>query len=113
MTVYLCAGLISAQADASTARNYMDNVKKEIAESNFSSSVIEEAGKTAAENGYGFTVTVYEKGRGKKSVSYGPSGSGGIGDTSNVECADLLMTYSYAVPILGVKESHEVRGYVN
>lgn len=111
--VYLCTGLISAQAEVSAARNYMDNAKKEIAESHFSAAVIEEAGKKAKENGYQLTVTVYERGTGKKTVNYGVLGSGRMEDTSRAECADLVMTYPYSVPILGVKKEHCVRGYVN
>lgn len=61
MITYLCVGVISAEIDSSQARNYMDNAKQTIAESNFSSDAIEEAGTKAAENGYEMKITVYEE----------------------------------------------------
>ncbi|MGN0291898.1 MAG: hypothetical protein ACI4C5_08200 [Lachnospiraceae bacterium] len=113
MITYLCAGVISAEIDSSQARNYMDNAKQSIAESNFSSDAIEEAGTKAAENGYEMKITVYERGKGKQTFSYGESGNASVGDTSKVNCVEMVMKYPYSIPILGVKNEHTVRGYVN
>lgn len=113
MITYLCVGVISAEIDSSQARNYMDNAKQTIAESNFSSDAIEEAGTKAAENGYEMKITVYERGKGTQTFSYGKSGNGSVGDTSKVNCVEMVMKYPYSIPILGVKNEHTVRGYVN
>lgn len=114
MITYLCVGVISAEIDTSQARNYMDNAKQTVAESNFSSDAIEEAGTKAAENGYEMEITVYERGIGKRTVSYGgEAGNGTVGDTGKVNCVEMVMTYPYSIPILGVKNKHTVRGYVN
>lgn len=113
MITYLCVGVISAEIDSSQARNYMDNAKQTIAESNFSSDAIEEAGTKAAENGYEMKITVYERGKGTQTFSYGESGNTSVGDTSKVNCVEMVMKYPYSIPILGVKNEHTVRGYVN
>ncbi|MGN0292170.1 MAG: hypothetical protein ACI4C5_09560, partial [Lachnospiraceae bacterium] len=93
MITYLCVGVISAEIDSSQARNYMDNAKQTIAESNFSSDAIEEAGTKAAENGYEMKITVYERGNGTQTFSYGESGNGSVGDTSKVNCVEMVMKY--------------------
>lgn len=113
MITWLCVGIISAEMDSSMARSYMDNAKKEIAESNFSAAVIEEVGEKAAENGYKMDITIYGRGSGKQEVHYGKSGNGSVGDTSKTDCVELVMKYPYSIPILKVKEEHTVRGYVN
>lgn len=113
MITYLCVGVISAEIDTSQARNYMDNAKQTVAESHFSSDAIDEAGKKAAENGYEMEITVYERGMGKRTMSYGKAGNGAVGDTSKVNCVEMVMEYPYSIPILGVKNEHTVRGYVN
>jgi hypothetical protein len=110
---YIAVGTISAELDASSARGFMDSAKKEIAESNFSGNVIQEVGRTAKENGYALEVNVYGKESGKQSAAYGENESGSIGDTQDVECAELVLTYDYSIPILGSKSTHTVRGNVN
>lgn len=94
MIVYLSAGMISAEMDASAARNYMDSAKKEIAESNMSASVIEAVQKQAEKNGYEMQITTY-------------------GDVLETDGVELKMTYHYKIPILGVNQAHVERGYVN
>lgn len=113
MIAYLSMGIISAEVDSSQARNYMDNVKKAVAESDFSRTVINEAGNKAVQDGYEMEVTVYERGIGKRSTRYSASENGDIGNTKDVTCVNITMTYPYSVPILGVKNQHTVRGYVN
>lgn len=113
MITYLCAGIISAEIDSSQARNYMDNAKQTIAEANFSSGAIQEAGERAAENGYEMDITIYNRGEGAQTVSYGKAGNGSAGDTKKAECVEMVMKYEYSIPILGVKNEHTVRGYVN
>ena len=113
MITYLCAGVISAEIDSSQARNYMDNAKQTIAESNFSAAAIQEAGEKAADNGYKMNITIYNRGEGTQEVSYDGSGNGTVDDTKNTECVEMVMTYDYTIPILGVRNQHTVRGYVN
>lgn len=113
MITYLCAGVISAEIDSSQARNFMDNAKQTIAESNFSQAAIQEAGEKAVENGYEMEVTIYDRGIGSRTVSYGAAGNGAAGDTKDTECVEMVMKYPYSIPILGVKNEHIVRGYVN
>ena len=113
MITYLCVGVISAEIDSSQARNFMDNAKQTIAESNFSQAAIQEAGEKAAENGYEMEVTIYDRGIGSRTVSYGEAGNGTAGDTKDTECVEMVMKYPYSIPILGVKNEHTVRGYVN
>lgn len=64
-------------------------------------------------NGYALEVNVYGKESGKQSAAYGENESGSIGDTQDVECAELVLTYDYSIPILGSKSTHTVRGNVN
>lgn len=110
---WLSVGVISAEVDSSQARNFMDNAKETIAESHFSPAAVQEATQVAKENGYQLDITLYEKGVGEHTVSNGASGSGAVGDTAKVECAQLSMKYQYSIPILGVRSEHVVRGYVN
>lgn len=113
MITWLCAGILSAEIDSSQARNYMDNAKKTVAESHFSKAAIEEAGTKAAENGYEMEITIYNRGEGTQKVLLGKAGSGSVGDTKHTECVEMVMKYPYSIPILGVKNEHTVRGYVN
>ena len=113
MITWLCVGIVSAEMDSSQARNFMDNAKQTIAESNFSKAAIQEAGRKAADNGYEMELTIYNRGEGKQTVSYGKGGNGTVGDTKNTECVEMVMKYQYSIPILGVKNEHTVRGYVN
>lgn len=111
MILYIALGTISAEMDSSAARSYMDDARKEIAESNMASSVIDAVGTQAAEQGYQMKITTYGE-DGTKTADY-KSGSGSIGDTSNVRNVELTMTYEYKIPILGVSNTHVERGYVN
>lgn len=91
---YLGSGFINAQVDASTANSFMVSAKSEIADANLSGNVIEAVKSQAAENGYQMESKVYEK-------------------DGEPECVQLTMTYKYQIPILGVKNEHIIRGYVN
>lgn len=110
LITYTAVGTISAELDASAARSYMDDAKKEVAESNLSSSVIDAVGNQASANGYKMKVSTYGD-MGIKTVEYGSGRS--IGNTSGVESVEIQMIYQYKIPLLGVKNEHVERGYVN
>lgn len=113
MVTYLCTGVISAEIETSQARNYMDNAKRVISESNLSEEVLQEVGEKAVVNGYEMNLILYERGQAKKTFHYGADSTDSIGDTQNIECVEMTMTYDYSMPIIGVKNQHTVRGYVN
>lgn len=100
---YLGVGVINAQVDSSAANSFMEDAKSEIADANFSPAVIEAVKSQAKENDYELTVTTYQKGKEEE---------GGTG-TEEVSSVGLVMTYHYDIPILGVKNEHKIRGFVN
>ena len=113
LITYIAAGTISAEMDSSAARSYMDDAKKEIAEANMAASVIDAVGNQAVEDGYKMTITTYGSGSEGLSTADFSTGGSSIGDTSNADSVELLMTYKYKVPILGISNEHVERGYVN
>lgn len=69
LITYLAVGTISAEIDSSAARSYMDDAKKEIAEANMASSVIDAVGAQAVKEGYQMKITAYGR-EGASSVDY-------------------------------------------
>ena len=111
LITYLAVGTISAEIDSSAARSYMDDAKKEIAEANMASSVIDAVGAQAVKEGYQMKITAYGR-EGASSVDYTMKNSS-IGDTAKADSVELIMTYKYKIPILGISNEHVERGYVN
>lgn len=111
MIMYLAVGTISAEIDSSAARSYMDDAKKEIAEVNMAASVIDAVGKQAVHDGYQMKITVY--GSEENTTADYTNESESIGNTSKAESIELVMTYKYKIPILGISNEHVERGYVN
>ena len=111
LITYLAVGTISAEIDSSVARSYMDDAKKEIAEANMASAVIDAVGTQAVKEGYQMKITTYGS-EGVASADYTMK-DGSIGDTAKADSVELLMTYQYKIPILGISNEHVERGYVN
>lgn len=111
LITYLAVGTISAEIDSSVARSYMDDAKKEIAEANMASAVIDAVGTQAVKEGYQMKITTYGS-EGVASADYTMKDSS-IGDTAKADSVELLMTYQYKIPILGISNEHVERGYVN
>lgn len=99
---YLGIGVINAQVDASTANSFMEDIKSELSDANLSPAVMEAVKKQAKENGYELTIKTYQKGNTQETEL-----------EEEITGVGLVMTYHYDIPILGVENEHQIRGFVN
>lgn len=97
VTAIVAISAVTANVEASTAREYMDSAKKEISDAHYADAVVEEVKKAAEDNGYEITVTLYESGN----------------MPAHTESAAITLTYQYKIPILGIENTHTLRGFVN
>ena len=91
--IYAGAALITAGADVAAANEYKANVVEEIENSNFNPYVVTEGINHAQAAGYQLEVL---------NTSYD--------EDNNVNTAQVILTYDYKMPILGIQASHETRG---
>lgn len=93
LNVFLCITVITVNADVAAAKEYKAAVVAEIENSNFNPKVIQECITQAAAEGYTLQV------------------SGGSYDTwDEVQMAEVILNYSYRLPLLGIWETKTTRG---
>ena len=92
--VFSGIGVIGANNDANAASSYLEYVSNEIATSNFSQAVINDLITEArtAPNDYILTVTPR-----------------GVDSTGNYHYAEVELTYTYKIKILGVESTHTIK----
>ncbi len=93
LNVFLCIGMITVNADVAAAKEYKAAVVAEIENSNFNPKVIQGCIAQAAEAGYTLQVL---------GCSY---------DAWNeVQMAEVILSYTYCIPVLGISETKTTRG---
>lgn len=90
---FVCISVVSGVFSSVRADEYKADVIAEIEDSNFNAQVMEHCKKQAEEAGYDLTVTPCE---------YDADG--------NLSLAEVILSYSYEVPLLGIEEKKQLRG---
>ncbi len=93
LTMQTGLSVVSAQECAAQAKRYKAAVIAEVENSNFNPTVIASCIRKASESGYALTITT---------ATYD-----GIYD---IETADVELTYSYRMPLLGIEQSRTTKG---
>lgn len=86
-------GLIGVSGEIAAAKEYKADVIAEIENSNFNQHVINGCIEQAKASGYKLTVT---------NCSYD--------DNRNIQSAEVILGYTYEIPILGIKDTRMTRG---
>ncbi len=90
---FLCIGILDASAHVAAAKEYKAAVVAEVENSNFNPNVIAGCMKEAEDCGYTLEITVC-----------------GYGEDTNLQMAEVCLTYDYEIPILGIAEQRVTRG---
>lgn len=93
LNVLICTGVITASGQTAAAKEYKADVIAEIENSNFNPNVIKGCMEQAAAAGYDLLVT---------NCLYDADG--------DLQTAEVVLKYSYAVPVLGLEGVKSVRG---
>ncbi|MCI5872803.1 MAG: hypothetical protein PUJ55_00585 [Clostridiales bacterium] len=91
--ILICVQLVTASGQAAAAREYKADVIAEIENSNFNPNVIESCKRQAATAGY--TLDVH-------ACTYDEMG--------DIQTAEVILEYSYAMPIFGISDKKMTRG---
>lgn len=87
-------GVVTAGIQSANARNYHADVISEIECSNFNDTVIEACKQEAQKEGYKLKV---------KTMAFDALG--------HTKMAEIILDYEYAIPVLNLVNSHQVRGF--
>lgn len=93
MNLLLCVGVVSVSADVAAAREYKADVIAEVENSNFNPVVMEKCKEQAELQGYELAITT---------ATYDPVYDRCI--------AEVELTYTYEIPVLGISEQRVTRG---
>ena len=93
LSLYLCANVVSAAGQAAAAQEYKADVVAELEDSNFSPNVIAACISQASAAGYTLEV---------RACTYD--------EDHNIQTAEVVLTYSYQMPLLGIEEQKTTRG---
>jgi len=93
LNIFMCITLINATASMAEAKEYKAHVIAEIENSNFNQNVINACITQAQAQGYELSVTncVYD--------AY-----------NDIQTAEVVLTYSYRLPLFGISQSKTTRG---
>lgn len=92
INICICIGAVTAGSQVAAAKEYKADVISEIENSNFNPKVIAACISQAADAGYQLEV--------KNSVDI----------NNEVETAEVILSYSYEIPILGISQRKTTRG---
>ena len=91
--IFICTGLIGASGQVAAAKEYKSQVVAELENSNFNPDVIAAVKSSAQASGYVLTVTP------------------GTYDTArDIISAEVELTYTYKIPLLGVEQTRMTKG---
>ena len=93
INIFICISLINATASMAEAKEYKAQVVAEIENSNFNPNVIAACVRQAQTAGYELQITncIYDA-------------------NNNIQTAEVILTYSYKIPLLGIVETKTTRG---
>lgn len=91
--LFLCVAVVTVSADVAAAKEYKADVVAEIENSNFNSNVIAACKEQASVQGYSLEVTtcLYD-------------------EELDYRIAEVELTYTYEIPLLGVAQERVTRG---
>lgn len=92
INIGICIGAVTAGSQVAAAKEYKADVISEIENSNFNPHVIAACVRQAADAGYGLEV--------KNSAAAG----------SEVQTAEVILSYTYEFPVLGISQRKTTRG---
>lgn len=92
--IFICIGVSTASGQVAAAKEYKADVIAEIENSNFNPNVISSCISQASAAGYTLEITV---------CTYD--------EDSNIQTAEVILSYSYEIPIFGVTETKTTRGF--
>lgn len=93
LNLFFCIAVVSVSADVAAAKEYKADVVAEIESSDFNPNVIDSCKAQAITEGYGLEIT--------------PCAYGGTG---RVSLAEIRLTYTYEIPLLGITQQRITRG---
>lgn len=93
LNMFVCAGVIAASGQAAEAKEFQADVIAEIENSNFNQNVIDGCISQASAAGYDLRLTshIYDA-------------------DNNIQTAEVRLSYTYTIPVLGIESSKTVRG---
>lgn len=93
MNIFICIAVSNASGKVAEAKEFKADVVAEIENSNFNTYVINGCIEQARAAGYELQVTncVYDENR-------------------NIQAAEVILTYSYRLPLFGIEETKTTRG---
>ncbi len=93
LNLFLCIAVLTVSGDVAAAREYKAAVVAELENSNFNPDVVESCRKQAAACGYSLVVTkcIYD-------------------ENQDVCSAEVILTYTYEIPLLGISHTRVTRG---
>lgn len=93
VNMFICMAVVTVNADIAAAKEYKAAVVAEIESSNFNPEVIRRCEVQAADAGYTLSVQ-----------------SGYYDAESDVQMAEVILSYQYKIPLLGITETKTTRG---
>ena len=93
LNIFICIAVSSASGAVAEAKEYKADVIAEIENSNFNPNVISECVNQAQAAGYELQVTA---------CTYD--------ENSNIQTAEVVLTYSYKISLLGISDTKTTRG---
>lgn len=91
INITICIGAVTAGSQVAAAKEYKADIISEIENSNFNSHVIEACIRQASDAGYGLEVR-------------------NSADSNGVQTAEVILSYIYEVPVLGISQRKTTRG---
>lgn len=93
LNVYLCITVSNAAIEVAEAKEYKADVIAEIENSNFNTYVMEGCIRQAEQAGYELKITNYT-----------------YNEVCDIQTAEVILTYSYELPLLGIYQTKATRG---
>lgn len=93
LNTFLCISVINASGAVAEAKEFKSDVVAEIENSNFNSNVINSCIVQAQTEGYKLQITncIYD-------------------EQNSIKTAEVILTYKYEIPFLGIREERTTRG---
>lgn len=92
--IFICIALSTASAQVAAAKEYKADVIAEIENSNFNPDVMDACIIQASQAGYTLDITscIYD-------------------EDSNIQTAEVILSYSYELPVFGITQVKTTRGF--
>lgn len=92
LNIFICIAMVTVSGNVAEAKEYKADVVAEIENSNFNPNVIHGCMAQAEDAGYTLQLT---------SCTYD--------ELHNIQTAEIILTYSYEIPLFGIRETKTTR----